>query len=218
MADFKLEPPDEETTHWLRQMSNSAGLKPAEERYVRFYLRQKLDKVASHGGKVMQPDPITGEPKEVWVQGAGRPVHKSVEYVEILCPGDKDTVIDRPANKVDRYAWPNKYTAFRNGLSQDNNGVPLETWGGLPPERVADFKAMRISTVEQLADIPDGNLSGLGMHARSEREKAREYLAVMKGNAPLAELKAENSKLQERLAALEKLAAQSEPKNKQTKA
>lgn len=216
---FKLEPPDEEIASHLRMMANSAALRPADPRYVTFRTVSKLDKLKSQGGKTMQPDPATGEPKEIWIKGEGRPVHKAVEYVTILCPGDKDTIVDRPVNKLDPYCWPEKYIAFRNNQSQEMNGVPLEKWGGIPQERVADFAAMRITTVEQLADVPDGNLSALGMHARAEREKARGYLAVMKGNAPVAEMKAENERLKaeqsamaERLAKLEALAAQSDVK------
>lgn len=214
---FKLEPPDEEIASHLRQMQNSAARRPADARYVTFRLVQKLDKLASYGGHITKTDPETGEPKQVWVKGEGRPVHKSIEYVTILCPGDKDTVVDRPVNKLDPYCWPEKYTAFRNGLTQDNNGVPLEKWGMLDPTRVADLKAMRITTVEQLADVPDGNLSAMGMHARAEREKARNYLAVAQGAAPVAELKAENDQLKARLERLEALAAQSAPEKPKKK-
>ena len=209
MPEFKLEPPTEEIASHLRQMMNSAARKPADARYVTFRLVQKLDKVASYGGEVTKINPDTGKPETTWMKGEGRPVHKSVEYVTILCPGDKDTVVDRPVNKLDPYCWPEKYIAFRNNQSQDNNGVPLETWGMLDPSRVADLKALRITTVEQLADIPDGNLSGIGMHARAEREKARSYLAIAKGDAPVAALKAENDELKKRLERLEALAAQS---------
>lgn len=193
---YELPPPDEETANILRGMSESAGLRPAHPDYVRFYSRSKenKDKTATEG----------------------RPIFEAVEYVEILCPGDKDTIVDRPVRKVDRYAWSQKYVAFKNGQEQMTTGTLLTEWKGISPERVAELAPFKVRTVEQLADVPDSILPGLGMHARSEREKARGYLAVMKGSLPVAEMKAENEKLKaeqaamlERLAALEKLAASS---------
>lgn len=207
---FRLPPPDEEMQAHLRSAAGSAARRPADPRYVTFYSRPKLNKLKSYGGKILQPDPETGEPKEVWVKGEGRPVYDAVDYVIVLCPGDKDTVIDRPVNNFDRHAWREKYEAYRNNQSQDTNGVPLEKWGGVSLERVAEYAHVRIKTVEQLADVPDATLSGLGMNARAEREKARGYLAVMKG-APVTELQAKNEELQKRLEALEALAARSNP-------
>lgn len=217
---FELPPPDEQTAADLESISRSP-IKPADARYVRFYTRPKLNKVKSYGGEqpklnALGKQAYDGEGKPIMerIEGAGRPIYDELEYIEIHTPGDKDTVIDRPIRNVDRYVWAEKYAAFKNGAVL-SNGIPLEQWGGISPDRVLELAHFRIKTVEQLADVADSSLQNLGFKAREEREKARGYLAVMKGEAPVAALKEENEKLKasqavmlERLAALEKLATQ----------
>lgn len=213
---FELEPPDRDTKAALDSIARSPAKRPAEARYVTFYSRQKENQLKSWGGLVTEVDE-SGKEVRRQVKGEGRPIFESVEYVRILTPGDKDTVIDRPVNKLDRYVWADRYRAFRNGQEQGGDGTPLSQL--VSPERVRELEHFGLITIEMLADVPDSNLGRLGFHARSEREKARNYLAVMKGNAPVAELKAENEALKARLDALERLAAQtstqSEPPTKQ---
>ena len=187
MHQFELPEPDEETQNLLNSIATTPALTPADARYVRFYSRSKQNKQKT--------------------AAEGRPIFEAVEYVEILTPGDKDTVVDRPVRKLDMYLWTQKYVAFRQGLSQESDGTPISAWGGVPPERVDELKHFRIRMVEQLAEVPDSNLSNLGPNARAEREKARAYLAAMKGEGPAKELRAENDALKARLDALEKLAA-----------
>lgn len=181
-----LPPPDDETAALLEQMANTPALTPADPRYVTFRTVPKKDKEAS--------------------LAEGRPISRPVEYIQILTPGDKDTIIDRPVRKLDRYVYQDKYLAFRASASQES-GTPLSAWGGISEERVEELKHFKISTVEALADLADAHLSGKGMTIRKERDKARNYLAAMKDDAPIAEMKAENAALKERMAALEALAA-----------
>jgi hypothetical protein len=188
---FELPPPSEETQALLNTMATTPSLQPADAKFVRFYSRSKKD--------------------EAKTAAEGRPIFEAREYVEIFAPGDKDTVVDRPVRELDKYVWPERYLAFRRGLSQESAGTPLTAWAGVSNERAMEYAHFKIRTVDQLAEVPDGNLQNLGLHARAEREKARAYLAIMKGNAPVAELKAENEALKARLDALEKLATMSQP-------
>jgi hypothetical protein len=184
---FQLPPPSEEIESKVENMKRSAAYRPAAPQYVRFYSRSKRDKEASAREK--------------------RPIFMPVEYVEILVPGDKDSVADRPVREIDRYCWPDLYTRFRRNQSQETPGMPLTEWGGVTPERAHELAFFRVKTVEQLADVSDGVLQGLGLGARAEREKAKAYLLVMKGDALGVEMRAENDLLKTRIAALEKLAA-----------
>lgn len=187
--DLPLPDPDDEIAAQLDAISRGP-IPPADPRYVRFYLRPKRDAEKS--------------------KASGTPIHRQVEYVEILTAGDKDNVSDRPVRRLDRYVWKDKYVAFRNG-TKTSAGVPLSVWGGVDDARVADLAALRIHTVEELADVSDNNLQRLGMHARSEREKARKYLEVMRDDAPIKALRTENEEMKARLAALEALANASAP-------
>jgi hypothetical protein len=182
---YELPPPDLDASFNVEQVMNS-NVKPAEQRYVRFHL-------------VNQQNPEKS-------RAEGRPIFDAVEFIEILTPGDKDTIINRPVRpKLDPYLYPEKYVAFRRGQTQQS-GTPLEIWGALPPERIAELAYFHIHTVDALADVADEKLAALGMSARSEREKARRYLAALKDAAPVAELKAENDSLRKRLEALEAVA------------
>lgn len=188
--EFELEPPDSETAALLEAIAGSPAMRPADPMHVRFYSRSKKSEERSRAEK--------------------RPIFEPVEYIEILTPGDKDTIVDRPVRVLDRYIYAGKYQAFRKGAQQED-GTPLSVWGGVTPERVEELAHFRIKTVEQLASVADGNVGNLGMHARAERQKAIDYLAVMKGNAPVAKLQAENDGLRARLEALEALATRGAP-------
>lgn len=178
---FELPPPSDEISQHLQ----SHPYPPADPKFVRFYERRAKNVAQS--------------------AEQGRPIFEPVEFVEIYTAGDKDNVVDRPVREFDKYVWSEKYIAFKNGQSQDT-GTPLEQWSGLVPGRAEELAHFKIRTVEQLADIPDGQLSRHGPMTRQEREKARAYLQVMKGEAPINEIRAENEALKKRLEALERLA------------
>jgi hypothetical protein len=183
---FELDAPDEETQRVLQSQPP-----PADAKYVRFYRRTKENRAKS--------------------MEAGRPIYEPVEYVEILTPGDKDVVVDRPVRKIDRYQWSDKYRAFAAGKSQDTVGTPLTALMGMSPERAEELAYFKIRTVETLADVSDNNLQNLGHGALTERQRARDYVQVMKGNAPVAQLRSENEQLRQRLEALEKLMTEAAP-------
>lgn len=186
MPEFELPEPSQKTENALQRIRRSS-VRPADPRYVRFYTVSRRDYDASE--------------KE------GRPIFKAEEYIEILTPGDKDNILQRPVRDVDRYIWQDKYLAFKRGLSQETAGTPIEKWSGISAERAAEYLALKVKTVEQLAQIPDSSLTNFGFHTRAEREKAKAYVQVMAGQAPINELKAENDALKSRLEALEALAA-----------
>lgn len=134
----------------------------------------------------------------------GRPIFKMVEYVRISVPGDKNNLVDRQVRDDDRRRFAPQYHAFLADKPQDAAaGTLLSAWGGLGPERVAEYLFMRVQTVEQLAGISDGNLQKLGPGANDERKRAQEYLDSTKSRAPLLRLQSENKEQASRIAALE---------------
>lgn len=192
---FELEPPDDLLEAKLNARMRSA-VKPASPDLVRFFSKPKKNKKKS--------------------LEAGRPIFEPQERVEIFTAGDKDSIIDRPVDKMDMYIYRDKYIAFKRGLAQEVTGTLLTVWAGVPPERCQDLAYFKVKTVEQLAEVPDSAIQTMGIGARAEREKAREYLEVMKGNAPLQALRSENEAMKARLEALEKL-AQNAGESKQSK-
>ncbi len=144
----------------------------ASKHYVQFYKKAKQDKAETL--------------KE------GRPICKMVDYVKIHIPGDKTTVIDRPVSDVDRRQYGNQYRAFLEDKSQDEaSGTLLTAWGGLTPERCAEYAIGKIRTVEQLAGASDAALQNMGPGSTAQRQRARDYVELMKGAAPVAQMRAE---------------------------
>lgn len=138
---------------------------------VEFYLRPKADPVATV--------------KE------GRPMVKMVEYIRIS-GGDLRNLPDKPAHDGHRQKYPREYAAFLANKNQDQAaGTLLSASGVVSPERVEELKYFKIYTVEQLADVPDGAMSQMGLHTRKERERAKDYMKTAQGYAPVSQLRAE---------------------------
>lgn len=143
--------------NYIVQHGTDAGM------FVLFYMESIEDKEASE--------------KE------GRPIFRDHEFIKIMPPGDKNTVICEPVNDEYRMRWPNQYNAFKNQQVQVNDGTPLEEWPILRKSQVMMFKAVNVHTVEQLANVSDQNLPNLGMGSREFRDKAIAYIETAKTGA-----------------------------------
>ena len=135
----------------------------------------------------------------------GRPIFEDKEWISIMAPGSRNEV-RREARMQDKDRFPRHYAAFKNRQDQQvNEGTPLSEWPGATRSQVEEMKFWNIVTVEQLAGVADstmGQVRGLV----TLKQSAIKYLDASKGNAAaeqLAEQKAINAKLMERLEALE---------------
>lgn len=132
----------------------------------------------------------------------GRPIFDEVEMVRVFFAGDKN---QRPCFVVDdehRKRWPKEYEAFKKGEEFAASGTPLEKWPQMTTAKVAELKALGIFSVENLAEVPDGNLGALGMGAREWREKARAFIKLGKDTAIVSEQAQEIAVLKEQVARL----------------
>jgi hypothetical protein len=140
---------------------------------------------------------------------AGRPIFEEVPYIVIRIPGDKTSEIKRPIRFGDTTAHDNnkfarEYEAFKLGNEQSLLGTPLSEWGAITRSQVKEMEHFHIRTVEQLSEMPDstlGNFRGI----TSIREKARNYIAAAKGEAPMLKMQEE---LAERDVAMKAMQAQ----------
>lgn len=80
------------------------------------------------------------------------PIFEDVDMVEINFTADKYSQIVQRADKY-RHRWPETFKRYQEGKGMD--GLALENWDKLSPSQVAQFNAMHIYTVEQLATIPE---------------------------------------------------------------
>ena len=123
----------------------------------------------------------------------GQPVYKEREMVEILIPGDRRTTVTRIVTDEHRQRWPRLYESFRKGQDAPSEGMPLEEWPAISRGQVEELRFANVRTVEQLAGLPDDHLNrALSMGGFGLREKARNYLATLAGEAPMEKLRAEN--------------------------
>lgn len=123
---------------------------------------------------------------------AGRPIFTDVNYIKIMVPGDPGNIIDRPVeNEIDLRRFGRAYEEWkRSGVQAEGNGTPLEAWPGLTAAQVAQLKYYNVRTVEQLSAMSDANLQNIGP-ILALRQRARDYVAVAKGEAPLTKVRAE---------------------------
>lgn len=134
---------------------------------------------------------------------AGRPIFDEIVFVKIMIPGDKNLVFDQPADPEYQRRFPKQWERFKAGQQQATEGTPLEAVTWLTVGQVAEFKALNIFTVEQLADVPD-QLAQKFMGAFEIRRKAQAFLEAAKGEAATSKLAAELEKRDQQIAALQK--------------
>ena len=174
---------------------------------VRFYAREELQPFAT--------------------EQQGRPIYKTVDFIHIEIPGDRNTIIDCHVRPDHVTRFPVQWARYQNSKTDDQiEGTLLKEWGLFTASQCEELKFFKFYTVEQIANATDTQLANIqpmvGMAPQSIRERAKAYMnrsqvtaeataaadEAAKREAELAELKAQNQRLQEQmLAILEKLGA-----------
>ena len=118
---------------------------------------------------------------------AGRPIYDDVECCRIIIPGDKNAVIDRPADRSDKTRFATQYALFRQGVKEEDqvSGTRLSDWPMVGRAQAAELKHVGLVTVEQLADVRDdivAKIPGL----QSLKQAAGIWLQKAKGTAEAA--------------------------------
>lgn len=140
--------------------------------HARFYLHPVLDEEAS--------------------KAAGRPVHKELEYVEIVAPGNQNNIIKRPARQMDIERFSRQYSLFKDKSESQVVGTRLSDVTWLTRGQVEDLSLLRIHTVEQLAGLSDSVCS---QHTGLYDLKGRAARYMADALSPMAELKKKNEEL-----------------------
>ena len=69
-----------------------------------------------------------------------------------------------------------EYEAFKSGNELPREGMPIRTWAAIRREQQTRLIALNITTVEDLAGVPDSNLGVLGLDGRVLRDLAKNTL------------------------------------------
>jgi hypothetical protein len=127
---------------------------------------------------------------------AGRPVFKTIVYMKLQHPGERD-FIDRPATRLDANNYAVEYRHYCSGREDRPDGAPLELLFPNHPDVVTVLQFHRIYNVEQLAALNDTQMQNLGFGGFEWMQKARRWLDAMKqGDQGFAALEEGQRKLQ----------------------
>jgi hypothetical protein len=124
----------------------------------------------------------------------GRPMFNEEAYVRIIVPGDKDSIIIRPARDMDKQRFAKQFAAFEAGEGEVHEGTPLRAWPMITRSQVEELKFFSIYTVEQLSELADVHVQKF-MGVGALKEQAKAYIQAAKDAAPLVQM---NAALEER--------------------
>lgn len=144
---------------------------------------------------VMQPGPS---------REAGRAIYKELDFIRIMVPGDKLSIVERPVDEIDRRRFASKYEKWLATQSNAIEGTPLSSLPSMTQAKVEEYKFFGIHTVEQLAGAAD-SVGQRFFGFNEDKRRANAFIEVAKGNAPLEKM---NEELKKRDADIEELRAQ----------
>jgi hypothetical protein len=131
----------------------------------------------------------------------GRPIYMDRDFITIIVPGDKHSVVMRQARQQDIQRFPRQYEAYKQGKEEQQQGTPLGLMPWMSPGRVEEYKFFRIVTVEQLANAADeGGKNFMGF--QQDKLKAKEYMDAANRGVGAQELEDQLAKRDNELAEL----------------
>jgi len=137
---------------------------------------------------------------------AGRAIYEETDYIKIMVPGDKLSIIERRVNDIDKRRFADKYAKWLAGAGNVIEGTPISSLPKMTPSKVQEYKYFNVHTVEQLAEAND-NLGQKFFGFNEDKRAAKAFLEIAKGNAPIEKM---NEELKSRDAKIEELQAQIE--------
>ena len=109
--------------------------------------------------------------------------YEEVPHLRLRLAGQNDRVYDQPvimdsnpARPSDPERFPRQWAAFQRGELYGETGTLLVDWDRCEPGDVRRLELQGITTVEQLANVGEHQLHGLGAGSRILRDAAREHM------------------------------------------
>ena len=159
------------------------GPQPGDERlFVQFFDGTRKDKAAS--------------------EREGRPIFRTVPWVKILIPGDRNSVVETYADDSYIKRFPKQWELYQSKESQQITGTLLSETPLVTRAQLAELEYFKVYTVEQLAEGNDNLATKIPIFHELKR-KAQAFVAQAKDSALSQKLSAENEELRNRVAHLE---------------
>lgn len=108
---------------------------------------------------------------------ANRKIFDDHVYIRIMMPANRLNEVVRRATEADKLRFQRLYTAFIQNGEQLVTGTPLDQLSNMTAGQVLELKALKIDTVEQLANLPDTTAQLLGTGGLELKRRAGVYLA-----------------------------------------
>lgn len=190
-----------DTELYQQNPSNSSTL------IVDFFTEAVLDDRATSGWVEETFDIEAGQHKTVRHPGAGRPIYREAEWIEIRIPGNVSEVRRREVRPSDKVRFPQQYAAFKSGQAAPEIGTPLDRLPFLSKSQVKEFQAAGLRTAENVRDISDGDRAKF-MGLQNLRKRIIDFLDAAAGNAPMVNLRSELEGRDSQIAALQRQVAE----------
>lgn len=131
----------------------------------------------------------------------GRPIYREREYIMIMVPGDKDSIIHRPVMDAERMRFAERYERWKSKAGNDvAQGTPLKMVPWLNSAQVRELEFFNCFTLEALANMSDTHAQKF-MGIQALRQRARDAVQAAKDAAPLQTMRAEMDAKDAQLAA-----------------
>ncbi len=125
----------------------------------------------------------------------GRPIYEEQPYIQIMQPGNKDSIVQRPASEMDKNRFAEHWRKYQSRETNEGvTGTLLEEWPGVTRSQCEELKYLNIRTVEQLANISDSNAQNI-MGISLLKQKAAKYLEASKDEATVNALNSANAEI-----------------------
>ena len=131
----------------------------------------------------------------------GRPIYLDRDFITIIVPGDKHSVVMRQARAQDIKRFPKQFEAYKAGKEEQQQGTPLGLMPWMSPGRVEEYKFFKLVTVEQLANASDEGVKNF-MGFQADKTKAKEYMDAANRGVGVQEMEDQLAKRDLELAAL----------------
>jgi hypothetical protein len=131
----------------------------------------------------------------------GRPIFEEKEYIIIMVPGDKDSIVHRPAMESDKQRFWDRYDRWKRKVGDTTTtGTPLKMVPWLNSSQVKELEYFNVYTLEQLSALSDTHAQKF-MGINSLRQRAKDAVQAAKEAAPLSAIRAEIEAKDNQLAA-----------------
>ena len=133
----------------------------------------------------------------------GRPIFDEIDHIKIFSAGSRDTFVTE-VNQGYIERFPVQWARYKANQDQTITGTPLSALPWMTIGQMAEFNALNVKTVEQLATLPD-SVSSKFMGFQQIKQRAQTYLDASKEAAPALKLQAELEKRDEQIAELTRM-------------